>query len=287
MPINKSIVPKHTRFPLNAKGEIQNICRHDNLLHPWTSVIADIVACYQRHVTGLKSVYVRGSVALGTAIPSLSDIDTFAVVDGVPPFDTTWMDRVASSICKEHPYVAAVELHQVPEAEILSNRRAALFIKTQSLCVFGHDYSDEISPFVLGVDSFSHALTFKSELEMVTGWIKECTCTKDIQSLSRSLAKRFLRAAFEICMDVEQYYTRELYVCATAAKRRWADQEPCFDEALQVGIYGSPDKDHVLDLMRRWAWLGEYVSVHYETVNVTPCFIDGYSYLNLKEVENA
>lgn len=285
---SRTIRPRFTKFSTDRDGFIHNICAIDKIETPWTEAVSDIVAAYRANDRHLRSVYIRGSVALGTAIPHLSDIDSFGVTQSSAAPDVSWIGREEAAICAAHTAVAAVEFHLISHEELLKNRRASLFAKTQSVCVFGHDDAQYISPFRLGIEAFSHALTFSRERKLVLQWIADSTNANDVTGLSRSIMKRFLRAAFEISMEEEGYYSRELYLCCSVACKKWPEHSDDFSKALSISIYGSSDKDEVTALLSGVGnWLGSYIDNQYPNADVKPCFIDGFSYLNLDKSQYA
>lgn len=67
-------------WPLDGDGFILNDAAPGKILPPHRAAIQEAVRAYRRHVRAdLHSVYVRGSVARGRAVPGVSDLDCFAV----------------------------------------------------------------------------------------------------------------------------------------------------------------------------------------------------------------
>jgi Nucleotidyltransferase domain len=72
-----TILPIGDFLPLDAEGYLVNPCRRDVIAPPWSDAVTAIQSAYlHHHADRLHSIYVRGSVARGTAREGLSDIDT-------------------------------------------------------------------------------------------------------------------------------------------------------------------------------------------------------------------
>jgi hypothetical protein len=93
----------------------------------------------------LCSVYVRGGLPLGRASEHVSDIDTFCVVDcRGRASDLGWEEAHNRAVKARFPFVRYVEIHAFPVEAIKTCRRLSAVIKTQSACVYGTDFADEI-----------------------------------------------------------------------------------------------------------------------------------------------
>src|SRR5689334_19233370 len=66
---------------LDAEGWVVNEASVAKIGQPWAAALADVTAaCIERYGARLHSLYVRGSVATGQAIPGRSDLDAVALL---------------------------------------------------------------------------------------------------------------------------------------------------------------------------------------------------------------
>ena len=77
------IKPMGSYFELDSDGYIMNPASIEKIQSKWYPAIDDVIEVYKK-VCGDKliNIYVRGSVAKGQAVEGISDLDTYAFIEG-------------------------------------------------------------------------------------------------------------------------------------------------------------------------------------------------------------
>lgn len=242
---------------IDEAGFIVKKASPDAFQQAWKPVIADAVEAYKEHFgKHLVAAYVRGSAAKGEAIDGLSDLDTIAIVD-LPPehIDTSWKTAFNAAMAERYPFVEGVEILAITPAQAKDpNRGHRIMLKTQSACVFGLDISDSLPPIRIGKDAAQHAPSLVAELEDAIVFFGQHWGTDDAADRRRCswAMKRILRTGFELVMERERKYTRDLYPCFEGFSRHYPEMRPLMRETLERAINPTADLDTVLRILRAW-----------------------------------
>lgn len=242
------ILPIGSVLTTDAQGFIMNECSLEKISPPWNLVVEEIKSAYLRHLgSTLHSIYLRGSVPRGQAIPGISDVDTFAVVLGDrEALDLSWKREFQEFITSKYSFCQGVELTLIPLTDIFQTPRhrpnpIQLLIKTQSLCIFGES-SREILPGIKpGIDATIQAWTIRRDITKVMEDLQalenDGTCDERfVQKVCSWIMKRILRTGFELVMEREGVYTRDLYPCWEIFSRYYPREKDHMKRALQWAI---------------------------------------------------
>ena len=78
-------------FPMDKDGFIINPTSKDKIQPHWSNIIADIIEEYRKaYKDKVHSVYLRGSVAQGLDIGTVSDLDMFALLYSAKGYYVHW-----------------------------------------------------------------------------------------------------------------------------------------------------------------------------------------------------
>ena len=67
---------------VDAEGNLINEARQDKFQENWREAINDFVATVKEHLGDkVLSIYIRGSAAKGTAVDTISDLDTITILN--------------------------------------------------------------------------------------------------------------------------------------------------------------------------------------------------------------
>jgi hypothetical protein len=109
----------------------------------------------------LHSVYVRGSVARGTAVPGVSDVDMVALTaDEVPDGANVRLADLAVDLLSQHPIASGIELAVVPMHKFLVRpqcRSLRFAISIGGHLLSGADVRPILARPRLGPDAITHA----------------------------------------------------------------------------------------------------------------------------------
>lgn len=223
------IQPLGEFFSQTEDGQVINPCSSARLDKPWIEALEEVRQIYVRQLgEELHSVYVRGSVAFGTAIPGFSDLDSFCLSYPRGDEHVVWQALPWSGEAVERNlgFACSVEFARVTFHESFArvNPVVAMLIKTQSRCIHGHDLSPglpECSPgsaMMMDAEllerqwrSFKPALVSGSAIE---------------PERVRSMTKRMLRSGFELVMEREGRYATSLYLLYKCFSKYYPEREP-------------------------------------------------------------
>lgn len=219
----------HCKFKLSDYYQalfIQNNTHIDLVVEPWISAIKEVEQRYLLYLgADLHSIYLRGSVAHGTAIPYQSDIDTFVVImRPVTLADKQWAIKQKISLCKQFPFAYDVDLdfifiddvllsdsNQSTEKLIFNNR---FDIKTQSICLSGKNLENKIPPMLPDANTANLLLPCMQEIyRMVFQGIQNNYSAQFKKQWCRWFMKQFLRYFFLMIMPKVGFFTRDLSLC--------------------------------------------------------------------------
>jgi hypothetical protein len=241
----KLILPKGTLIEVGSNGFLSKIT--PNIVSPWKEAVADVKTEYLRNLRNtLHSVYIRGSVAQGTAIKDVSDIDSFAVIKGdVNKLETDWVDVVEDVIKKRYPFVTKVEFGFLPYNELTKSEEyfpSRFTIKVTSVCIYGED----LSKLIRGVKpDIETAQKLQEDIKWVIEVTKRDMKNKNNQTVKNRCSwamKRLLRQGMIIVMPREKAFSRDLYICYKTFSKYYPERERDMLKVLELAIYPTHNK---------------------------------------------
>ncbi|WP_125612451.1 nucleotidyltransferase domain-containing protein [Specibacter cremeus] len=249
-------------WPLDADGFILNDAAPSKILPPYGAAIEESVRVYRRHVgQDLHSVYVRGSVARGRAVPGVSDLDCFAVTRrSSGGQDDSWLAAAGVRIANLTPLVTDVQLELWPCDEVMVLDRFAetcFLLKTQSACVWGEDLGPRLPRFKPDVAVANNDICqIEADVEEAIVALKADGSPPDVRYWCRRIMKNILRTGFSLVMLQERSFTRDLKPCYEAFTRHYPDQQTAMRRVLELAIIPSADRDVVVSVLAVFgAWL--------------------------------
>jgi hypothetical protein len=162
------------------------------------------------------SVYLRGSIARGLAIENVSDADFIYVCES--NFDLADAE-LEQEVKAKFPFVTGLELSRLDRATLnrVRPRQARpyfhMLLKTQCLFLAGDDVAKDLAPFKIGADMVSHVFLLQAEFSRFPGLLAVGRKSGEEQAMNQWLSKRIVRSGFEITMDRNDCFTRDLYLC--------------------------------------------------------------------------
>ncbi len=204
--------------PLDERGHIVNIC----LQRPIQTEYAPVLDLAQRLLQNsvgehLHSLYVRGSVGKGTALPHNADLDLIAVWAGSSaPVD--WEQKeteLSDALQRQFPFLNGVETMDATLQELQKKDYFQFVLKTQSRFLCGKtNLQAELPEFGIGKVAYMHLPFLSEDLEKARQWAAEAgDNTQELCEIGAWIAKRSVRTGFELVMERVGAYTRDLYPC--------------------------------------------------------------------------
>ncbi|HSD37422.1 MAG TPA: hypothetical protein VLC92_07915 [Rhodocyclaceae bacterium] len=255
------ILPIGDFLSVDADGYLVNPCRRELITPPWSDVVAALTtACQQQLGQQMHSLYVRGSVAKGTAIAGVSDIDAIAVIYGErEDVDRSWVAAFQQRMEVQYPFHTGIELPFLPHRAIHDAKEAQFWrflIKTQCVCLCGEDLATAFPRYKAGRALAWHVLSIEEDIRDVVEQLPLMEDVATIKDDCQWIMKRVVRTGFELIMDYERTYTRDLYPCYAAFSRHFPAQEPQMRHALTRAIEPSDSKQELGEFLDGFgAWI--------------------------------
>jgi hypothetical protein len=255
--VESKIRPLGSTLPVDSEGFLRFEPSFDKLQLHWHELLNEMVKVYRaKYGANLHSVYVRGTVAKGEAIDGISDLDTFALIhEGEEEVQAEWSKEPRDALTAIYPFCTGIECIVLPLASLKKIKPPKTvnpwqrLIKTQSLCVYGKDLAPTIAPIKPGLEMVSHLFNLGEDLpdekELATFRQKDCTW----------LMKRIVRSGFELVMEKEQTFTRDLYPCYEAFSRHYPHRQAEMKRALEFAVFPTDDPTLIQPLivsLGRW-----------------------------------
>lgn len=249
MDAQKQILPIGTVLKTDEEGHLISQSSVETIREPWKSLVDEIVAAYARHLgADLHSLYIRGSVARGTAIEGISDIDGLVVLNAPQEsVDLSWTRTEFAPLYEKYPFCTGIDIGTASAGDILSGQKqvSALMIKINSACVYGTDLAPELPQVRPGrkafaaVWQFGYNTTLDFESDREHGFSVPQRC--------RWVCKQILRAGGELVMEREQAYSRDLYPCYEMFSRHYPAYEPQMKHVLELALWPTDDRDELAE----------------------------------------
>lgn len=259
----------------NAAGFIVNPSRAEKLIDPWKSAVEAVREGYLRHLGDkVHSIYIRGSVARGLARERVSDIDSFAVISGEVD-DLSWAAELAEEVTRRFTFCAGVEVICLPLHNLLNggddfNASWRMILKTQCVCVYGENLAGRLPDYRPGTETVIHATDLRRQVERLTDGLKALLFISGLPFGGRffgtsgggygplvslgcaELMKRIVRAGFEIVMEEEGAYTRDLYPCYKIFSKHFPALEGGMRRALELAVNPTSDPRELLAFLEEF-----------------------------------
>lgn len=253
---------------LDDHGCIVNPAQLGLIRDPWRQAVDRVAAsCRDIFADDIHGIYVRGSVARGTAVEGIADLDIVLVLREfrAPPFSAT-IAGIEAEAAAAFPLLRGVELDPVARAALRGSGRPwprqAFLLKTQSVCVHGSDLIPTLPAARPGTNAMIESRRLESSIAFVRQKLKSPrTMSRERRAYCLWLMKILIRSAFELVWHLEHCYTRELRACAAIFSKHHPAQKAAIDHAVAWAIEPTDDVTALLALLDSFApWL---VALHH------------------------
>ncbi len=230
-------------WEIDADGFIVNEASPTKIQNIYENSIEAVVRAYRAHVTGsLHSVYLRGTVPRGMAVPGHSDLDTFALVsDNVTTGDLAWPISVETKIIGDCPHLTGVQFEIFSTSDAMTTNEVfemPFVIKTQTVCVYGDDLSARL-PNYRPDATFANIdiIQIKQDIDEAKAFVSAAmTDEHQIRYWCKRIMKNVVRTGFSLTIVNEKKYTRDLLPCVQIFARHFPDQAGKMQRALQYAV---------------------------------------------------
>lgn len=250
--------------PVDGDGYIVRDVDASHLRPPWDAALADIRAASRDHWgERLHSLYVRGSLPRGFAVEGVSDIDCYAFLhDDDDEIDRGWIEAACRELDARHPFQTGIEIIPFSLKGILDPAPSGLYrilqfsVGSNCLCIYGEDLGPRLPRFRPGPEIAVRAANLPSEMETARAALAQAKSADEAKEWCGWIMKRIVRTGFELVMEREQAYTRDLYFCYEAFARHYPEHKRRMYRCLELAVQPSADATEILAVM---AGLGAWV----------------------------
>jgi len=251
-------------LPIDTEGYLLNPCHRDLIVSPWKEAVVDIAAAYIDHLgeTAIHSLYLRGSVAKGTAVEGISDIDTFAVVNKKGTnCDKTWRKAFQKQMSEKYPFQTGIEIWCIPYQELCHEPKAhslRVMVKTQCICLHGEDIASQLLTYKPGKDFIVHSHSIQADIQEILDLLQTQQSQQDILSACQWIMKRIVRTGFEWVMIQENTYTRDLYPCYVAFRKHFPERKEQMAQAVEWAIAPTSNPQSLIPFLTNFqSWFAQ------------------------------
>ncbi len=198
--------------PIDSGGYILNPCKYP-VAQPGYARVVDwiLTQCQSSLGHSLHSIYLRGSVAKGQAIPFISDVDTLlithhAITDG----QKHQVFAISEGVNKSFPFVTKAEI-MTESLEHTCKAWLRFLLKTQCVCIYGTNLIPAIEPFKVGPVAYIHSPNIVKQITELQQELETINDPEEIKSACVWIMKAIVRSGFELVMERDRSYTRDLY----------------------------------------------------------------------------
>ncbi len=228
---------------LDKEGYVINNLSLGNIQEEYKNIIDDTIAFYNtKFKNDIHSIYLRGSVAKGKAIPFISDIDTLAIsfreIEKKELFNHIYFwDEMDA----KHDILNGVEIHFESLDKVRSSQKTQFLLKTQCICIQGEDLRPKIQNFGIGEWAYVHSNNIEHGITQVETWLKGENTHEEFKEICSWIMKRTVRIGFELVMEQEQCFTRDLYPCHEIFSKYYPKKSEAMKAALALAVFPTSD----------------------------------------------
>ena len=263
------IIKIGTVLKTDEQGFLVSESNKHKIKPPWKEAVNEVMNKYlDKFPDRIHSIYIKGSVSRGTAIQGVSDIDTLALIKDKNPIDTSWFRKTEQELKKGFPFSTGFDFIAVPYDEVISGKKKvrAFFIKNLSACVYGQDLAQHLPETKPGKDSAVSIWKFEYYIKDKIDLLNDENDSGEIKRQCKWIMKRLLRTGFELVMEKDKSFTRDLYPCYEIFSKYYPEKEKKMKEVLELAINQTEDKSLILKILKTFGfWINEEIKNTFET----------------------
>lgn len=217
----------------------------------WMKILNRMVLAYKNKFgENIHSIYVRGSIPLGTAQKGFSDVDLIVILNKpISKAEEKWEQMLENKIKRQFPSIKYFDVKFTTKEQVITSKKLCLFIKTGSVCLYGKDMSPEIHKIKPGKDTVIHSRYIGRILQIERPKIVESKSESITKGLCSTLMKPILRVGYELVAEREKAFTRDLYFCYKGFIKYYPQKEKDMYRVLELAINPTSDKNEILNII--------------------------------------
>ena len=223
---------------VGSKGYLVSESSKNNIVSPWDAPVQDLIDEYTKRLgDNLHSLYIRGSVARGTAVENMSDIDGLLLLKApCGQLEVSWYKDFEEQFLARHSFVKGLDIpvKNVEEMVPEQNPVGCFTLKVMAVCVAGEDILPQLPRVKPGPGAFVVRWGLKKMLES--------RAVEDVSRRQIHLAKHILRTGMELVMEREQAFTRDLYPCYELFSKYYPQYSEKMYRVLKLALFPTNKK---------------------------------------------
>ncbi|HEY9810144.1 MAG TPA: hypothetical protein V6D13_12515 [Halomicronema sp.] len=251
----------------DEEGFLVNDCDQNKILPPWKNLVEELCqTCSNAWKTRLLGLYLRGSVPRGFAIPRVSDLDSMVILTGeISSDDWDLVKKICKGLERRFIFCKKVEIIIISEKELKQNYSPWQgIIKTQSLWLLGHDFQTVFPNFKPGLALISHCFDLELDLNKALKNLEnlsslQLSFNREVKKNCAWICRRLIRSGFELVMEADQSYTRDLYLCYERFSFYFPQHQWLMKKTLELALEPSEDRAGLIVFLRLFG--GELVNL--------------------------
>ena len=238
----------------DPEGYLINECNWDSIQLPWLNLVEALRSiCIETLGDRLHSINLRCSVPRGQAILNVSDLDSIVIIQGETSHELiAKITDIEIQLEKPYPFCQKVEIIPISYSEMQQPKSHwQTVLQTQGLCIYGEDLRSQFPQFKPNLDLVSHAFHLEEDLAETQIMLRQIPANSThlesiVKQKCRWINKRIVRTGFELVMQKENAFTRDLYPCYERFAHHFPHHARLMYKALELAIQPSSNRDGLL-----------------------------------------
>lgn len=217
-------------FQKDSEGFLINPTKWDLVLPKYQEILKKLIKkIVVQKSDEIHSIYLRGSLPRGIEEKYISDIDLLMLsnLSGLKWQERKWSSDLISEFKKSENVDIEIEFFETSyDSNLIENYpQLAAILKTQSLCIFGEDFSVQLPKFKPDENLMLHHRWLEKDL------LELKKNTSNIYA-KKTFLKTMIRAGFELVMKRENEFTPDLYWCFKGFSKYYPKKKSQMRQAL-------------------------------------------------------
>jgi len=265
-------------YSINKDGVVVNDAHINRIQEQYQPILEGINDYYRKELgDNLSSIYIRGSVSVGRAKPFISDIDSVAIVStDISPKKQKEIHKYSKKLQEKYPFVTLVDMTVISQENLFEDKEFSnlkIYLKTQSVCLYGKDIVKEIKDVKPGSELalemygdlpeklqdlekiFSHNTTEKTylgEKRPIEFW---CVWTM----------RTILRSGLGLIMFKKPVYSQDLQTCAEVFSTEYPEYEQYMEKAILWAMNPTTERKEIQEYLKEFS--PKYIALWDKAIN--------------------
>ena len=242
-------------YQKDSKGYLINTTSFKNIPEDILPAIEDIVTSYRNIFDdNIHGVYLRGSLAEGKFRRNYSDIDAFAVLKN-PTTKSKILElrRIARKLEKCYSFCPKFDLEVNSIDDLLYDVNYTFLkvvIKVQSLFLYGNNLQTKLPRYKPTSSIISTVFNLEEIFELGKSKIESAKESNKVQIWCAWIMRTITRASFELIIDREQEFTRDLFLCYKVFSKYYPEKSSLAYRVLELAINPTADKSEAIEIAK-------------------------------------